>query len=595
MKEAHIKHVPTRTTLTFVWAMLRDNKFMLFTMVACACIFATFELSMPVIGKHLFDQISSLTPQNALDAERIWITMWQFFALAGFFWLFRYGMFYMWIPLSGKYMTRVVQAAFDRVQMFSSAWHNDTFAGVTVRNITRGMRALDGIAETFLTQFFPTFLIVMGSGVYMIWSGYVAAGVALFVFIAAFMAVTGAISLKIISPLNQAANDMDSKIGGVIADSITCNSAVKSFGREASESLRLRDGLIEWQRRKKKSWYASTHNGLLQTVLIMWMRNGYLIYAIYEWMHERATVGDVYFFFTMTSMIGAYTRDFGSQLRNLQNNINDLDPVAAYMGMAPSIVDAPGARAIVPKDGAIAFENVTFHYKPALPPLFENLSLSLAPGQAIALVGRSGSGKTSFVKLIQRLYDVQGGRILIDGQDIAQATQTSVHQAIALVPQEPVLFHRTLAENIAYGRPDATIEQVKAAARGAFIDDFIMTLPDQYQTLVGERGLKLSGGERQRVAIARAILANRPILVMDEATSSLDSISETLIQKALDTLSAGRTSIIIAHRLSTIRKADRILVFEHGRIAEDGQHADLLAKGGVYKALHDAQVDGLIV
>lgn len=595
MKEAHIKRVPAKTTLRFVWTMMRDYKGMLFTMVSCACVFAAFELSLPVMGKHLFDQMTRLTPGNAMEGAQIWTTLWQFFALVGAFWLFRYGMFYMWIPFSGKYMTRVVQAAFDRVQMFSSAWHNDTFAGVTVRNITRGMRALDGIAETLLTQFLPTFLIVAGSGVYMVASGYTGAGIALFCFIAVFMTVTGTISLKIISPLNQAANDMDSKIGGIIADSITCNPAVKSFGSEAGESLRLRGGLAEWQKRKQKAWYAGTSNGLLQTTLIVCMRNGFMIYGVYEWVHGRGTIGDVYFFFTITSLIAAYTRDFGSQLRNLQNNINDLDPVAAYMGMAPAIVDAPGAQPLTPKNGAIAFENVTFHYKPELPPLFSNLSLNIVPGQTIALVGRSGSGKTSFVKLVQRLYDVQGGRILIDGQDIALASQTSVHQAIALVPQEPVLFHRTLAENIAYGRPDANIEQIRAAARDAFIDDFIMTLPDQYQTLVGERGVKLSGGERQRVAIARAILANRPILVMDEATSSLDSISEALIQKALETLSKGRTSIIIAHRLSTIRKADRILVFSGGKIVEEGRHDALLAAGGTYQALYDAQIDGLIV
>ncbi len=217
--------------------------------------------------------------------------------------------------------------------------------------------------------------------------------------------------------------------------------------------------------------------------------------------------------------------------------------------------------------------------------------MRIAPGERIGLVGHSGSGKTTFVKLIQRLYDVTEGRVLIDGQNVAHATQESLRSQIAIVQQEPILFHRTLAENISYARPEATMDEIERAARLANAHDFIARLPRGYQTLVGERGVKLSGGERQRVALARAFLANAPILILDEATSSLDSESEALIQQAMDRLMSGRTSIVIAHRLSTVRAMDRILVFEHGRIVEEGSHEALLRKShGHYRAAVRAAV-----
>ena len=255
--------------------------------------------------------------------------------------------------------------------------------------------------------------------------------------------------------------------------------------------------------------------------------------------------------------------------------------------------DAPGARALQPRTGAITFDCVTFRYGNSAP-LYRDFSLNIAAGERVALVGKSGSGKSTFVKLVQRLYDVDAGRVLIDGQDIAKCTQESLHRAIAVVPQDPVLFHRSLAENIAYGRPNANHAEIVAAARRANAHDFIQALPAGYETLVGERGVKLSGGERQRVAIARAILADAPLLILDEATSSLDSITEAGIQEAIEDLIRGRTTIIIAHRLATVRRVDRILVFAAGAIVEHGTHAELIAKPrGHYREMHRMQVEKL--
>jgi ATP-binding cassette subfamily B protein len=240
--------------------------------------------------------------------------------------------------------------------------------------------------------------------------------------------------------------------------------------------------------------------------------------------------------------------------------------------------------------GGIAFENVTFHYGSHREALYRDFSVSIQPGERVGLVGHSGSGKTTFVKLIQRLYDVNGGQILIDGQDISKAKQASLRSQIAIVQQEPILFHRSLAENIAYGRPGASQAEIERAAKLASAHDFIERLPKGYSTLVGERGVKLSGGERQRVAIARAFLADAPILILDEATSSLDSESEVLIQKAMERLMQGRTTLVIAHRLSTVKSLDRLLVFDRGRIVEEGKHATLVRKDkGIYRRLFERQ------
>jgi len=312
--------------------------------------------------------------------------------------------------------------------------------------------------------------------------------------------------------------------------------------------------------------------------------------AILLWIAGRATPGDVTYVLTSYYIIHAYLRDVGMHINNLQRSVNDMEELVAIHDEPIGIADRPGAKPIRIQGGRIVFEGVTFHYGGHRTPLYDGLSIDIRAGERVGLVGRSGSGKTTFVKLVQRLYDIGGGKILIDGQDIADATQQSLRSQIAIVQQEPILFHRSLAENIAYGRPGANMAAIEQAARLANAHDFIQRLPKGYGTLVGERGVKLSGGERQRVALARAFLADAPVLILDEATSSLDSESEGLIQQAMERLMKGRTSIVIAHRLSTVRSLDRILVFDRGEIVEQGTHTSLTTRaGGVYRGLFELQ------
>jgi ATP-binding cassette subfamily B protein len=289
-------------------------------------------------------------------------------------------------------------------------------------------------------------------------------------------------------------------------------------------------------------------------------------------------------------MLQGYLRDVGMHIRNLQRSVNDMEELVDIEAQPYGIADRSGAPTIKIGAGEITFDHVTFHYGNHEDPLYRDFSVKIDAGERVGLVGHSGSGKTTFVKLIQRLYDVTDGAIRIDGQNIAEVTQASLRSQIAIVQQEPILFHRTLAENIAYARPGATQAEIEEAARLASAHDFITRLPKGYATLVGERGVKLSGGERQRVAIARAFLANAPVLILDEATSSLDSESEVLIQQAMERLMVGRTTLVIAHRLSTVRALDRLLVFDKGQIIEEGDHDALIRKpGGIYRRLFERQ------
>ena len=299
-------------------------------------------------------------------------------------------------------------------------------------------------------------------------------------------------------------------------------------------------------------------------LVLLCLRACVTLYAVWLWWRGRATPGGVTFVLTSYFVVHGYLRDVGQHVANLQRSVNEMEEMVEMHVLPLGVADRRRRAPLRIGRGEVLFDRVTFRYGAHSEPLFRDFSLRIEAGERVGLVGHSGSGKTTFVKLLQRLYDVTEGRILIDGQEIARATQVSLRSQLALVPQEPVLFHRSLAENIAYARPEATMAEIERAARLANAHDFIVRQPKGYATLVGERGVKLSGGERQRVALARAFLADAPILILDEATSSLDSESEALIQEAMERLIVGRTAIVIAHRLSTVRMLDRILVFEQG-------------------------------
>ena len=334
--------------------------------------------------------------------------------------------------------------------------------------------------------------------------------------------MTVALSLYYVAPAARLANSWDTRLGGALADAVSCNAVVKAFGAEEREDHRLSRVVGKWSRRTDRTWVRGTVNGTAQLVALLMLRAAIIGTVVWLWWHGRATPGDVTYVLTMSFVIQGYLREIGMHIRNLQRSVNDMEELVDFHAEPIGVADRAGAQPIRIGGGEVEFDRVTFHYAGHDTPLYEDFSVRIAPGEKVGLVGRSGSGKTTFVKLMQRLYDINAGEIRIDGQDVAAATQVSLRAQIAIVQQEPILFHRSLAENIAYGRPGASQAEIERAARLANAHDFIARLPKGYRTLVGERGIKLSGGERQRVALARAFLADAPILILDEATSSLE-------------------------------------------------------------------------
>ena len=393
-----------------------------------------------------------------------------------------------------------------------------------------------------------------------------------------------------VAPAARRSNAWDTRLGGTLADAVGANAVVKAFGAEPREDARTARILRRWRDRTRATWVRATWSGTAQTAAMLLLRIGTIGMAVWLWWHGQATPGDLATVLAMFFVVQGYLRDIGYHINNLRRSVNDMEEMVAILALPLGVADRPGARAIDVREGRIEFDRVTFHYGRHTTPLYRDFSLTIQAGERVGLVGHSGSGKTTFVKLIQRLHDVSGGRILIDGQDVAAVTQESLRRNIAIVQQEPVLFHRSLAENIAYGRPGATRAEIERAAQLANAHGFIARLPEGYATTVGERGVKLSGGERQRVALARAFLADAPILILDEATSALDSESEALIQEAVERLMRDRTTIVIAHRLSTVRALDRILVFDHGQVVEEGRHETLVRReDGIYRRLFERQ------
>jgi len=491
--------------------------------------------------------------------------------------------------LTVRMMSRICAEAFHRVQRFSSDWHANTFAGSTVRKVTRGIWALDLLNDTLLVALLPSLTMLVGAALLLGWHwpvmGVLVGGGALI-----YLIVIVSLSLMYVAPAARLANSWDTRLGGALADAVSCNAVVKAFGAESREERRLGRILDKWRDRTYRGWIRGTINGGLQGALLILMRTVIVGAALLLWADQRASAGDITFALTMYFILHGYMREVGMHVRNLQRSVNDMEELVGLERQPLGIADRPGAQPIAITKGDIRFDHVTFQYGGHLTPLYKDFSLHITPGERIGLVGHSGSGKTTLIKLIQRMHDVNTGTISIDGQDIALVEQSSLRAQIAIVMQDPVLFHRSLAENIAYARPGATPAEIETAARLANAHEFIEALPRGYETLVGERGVKLSGGERQRVAIARAFLANAPILILDEATSSLDSESEMLIQQAMERLMVGRTTLVIAHRLSTVRALDRLIVLEKGRVIEEGTHDVLIQRpGGVYRNLFERQ------
>jgi len=552
--------------------------FFVFFVIGVSC-----DLALPVISGRLVSALTEgPTEAGVAAATEVYIA----FAIIAFVMHFARNIgVRFWMPFAANNMRNIVSRGFGDVQRFSADWHANNFAGATVRRISRAMWAYDRISDTVVWFVLPAAVVLIGVTV-LTAARWPLIGAFVGVTIALYFLSTYLFSRYYIAAANRLSNSADTRIGAALADAVGSNATVKAFGAEAREQGRFDAVVSDWRNKALNVWTRFTNAWIVQNLLLFVLISGLVGLVLLEWRAGRANAGDAAFAITVFFLVSGHLRNLGENLQMLQKSFAEIEDVVAYESDAAEIADMPDALPFQPGPGEIRFEHVAFRYKTQEAALYRDFSLTIHPGETVALVGPTGSGKSTFVKLVQRLYDVDGGAIVIDGQDVRSVKQETLRQHIALVPQDPALFHRSLAENIAYAHPEATLESVVAAAKRARAHDFISRLPKGYDTEVGERGVKLSGGERQRVALARAFLADAPVLILDEATSSLDVETERDVQAAMAELKEGRTTIVIAHRLSTVRNADRILVFDQGRIVEQGRHLDLIAGNGLYARLH---------
>ena len=479
--------------------------------------------------------------------------------------------------------------AFDTLSNQSMTFHTNRFGGSLVSQTQKFISAYNLLMDNFTYASLPTAasaLLTIGMLAPLVPSYVALLAVVLVVYVAIVFRL-----YKKILPINAAAASAQNRLSGELSDSITNILAVKTAGREAYEQGIFEQANQEVRAADSRRMMRTVKTGAVTSSLIVLMMGLTAVFIAGGGAWFGISAGTLVMMFTYTNSLTSRFNMLSQTFQQINRAFGDAHDLTAALDEPRLVDDVPGAAELHVGTGAIDFENVSFHYADAdeQDSVFDGFNLHIAGGQRVGLVGRSGSGKTTLTTLLLRLADLSGGRIAIDGQDISAVSQVSLRRNIAYVPQEPLLFHRSVRENIAYGRPDASEEEILTAAREANALEFIEKLPHGLGTQVGERGVKLSGGQRQRIAIARAILTNAPILVLDEATSALDSESERLIQDALANLMRGRTSLVIAHRLSTVAALDRIVVIRDGQIVEDGRHEELVDAGGEYATLWNRQ------
>ena len=561
-----------------------------------AIFFAMLTLVVTIfVGPLIIAQLLSIIQHNQLhDAKNLW-TLIALYSVSGLWssvigW--RLVLYLVWTFETAMQRDLYAQC-FNKLTNQTLFFHSNKFGGSLVSQTNKLVGAVESFWDTIIWSILPLVVSLVGSIIVLstlLWQ--YALFLLIFSIVFSLVVYYGS---KPMAKLTKKEAKSSNKLNGQLADVISNVLAVKSSGAEATEQKFFTKTVNSWRNSSLDVMRGFLKVSTIYSSINMVIKIGAIAFAVYAAQNNLVSVASVYLIITYTGSVAHELWNMNGIMRNYNRIIGNANDMVEILQTPTTLIDKSDSKLKV-TNGEISIDKVTFtHDEGQGDTLFHDFSLDIKPGEKIGLVGASGSGKTTLTKLLLRFADIDSGKITIDGQDISEVTQASLRAKIAYVPQEPLLFHRSVRENIAYGRPDATDAEIEEAAKKAGAYDFIVGLKNGFDTMVGERGTKLSGGQRQRVAIARAILKDAPILVLDEATSALDSESEALIQKSLETLMENRTSIVIAHRLSTIAKLDRIIVLKNGKIVEDGSHDELInKKRGVYAKLWARQSGGFI-
>ena len=579
--------VSTRRVISYFWKIAMKQKWLFFLWNLWGIIAAVTSLAVPIYYAKIIDLMTSAwaTDKHNIVAQLIsTLVIIALFELGNIGWRRMFG--FSLVPFEARSMKTIFNECFAYLHRHSYRFFTNSFSGALVKKVNKLAYSFETFIDIFsynllrIAIILPIIVITVAKRNLTLWI--------IFWGFIVFYCILQYIFYKRQIPYELKANVQDSKMTGELSDTITNNFNILTFASVPREIKRFGEVVSEWKTMTQKKWIRGEWMFFISTTLMVAFELTIMYYAITSWWKWFITAGVIV-------LVQAYIIRVFEHLFAIRNVLKQLNRAIGESAEMLEILDAPheiqnhSDKELAVHAGKVEFTNLTFAYADGNP-IFKNLDLRIKPGEKVAIVGQSWSGKTTLMKLLFRFFDINGWNILVDGQDIAQVTQDSLRGNISIVPQDTVLFHRSIKENIAYGNPDASDEEIIAAAKMARCHEFISKLSHGYDTLVGERWIKLSGWERQRVAIARAILENKRILVLDEATSSLDSESEHFIQEAMDEVMKNKTTIVIAHRLSTIMKMDKIVVMDKWQIIEKWSHKELLAnENGTYKKLRDIQ------
>ena len=577
----------TKQTLVRFWAHATKYKVMLSVITIGVLLTTAFDLVRPFLYRNLVNSLT-LPKEQAVELAYYYVVL---IVVLGVF----HNVIWRIVGLvNNRFQPRVISdlmnTCYEYLLRHSYHFFTNNFTGSIQTRVRKFAYAFESVADQIhfdLGRSVILILVMVPTMLVYFWQ----AGLMILCWVILYIGFSVMFAkFKLKHDIAQA--EQDTKVTGHLADTLANHTNINLFAAHQRESSAFREITDQLFRLRKRSWNYGSVSEIFQGASMLTLELIVMLYVIQSWNLGKISIGDVVLVQSYLGRMFEHTWNLGRNIRKVYESLANANEMTEMLAVEHGVVDSPRAKPLIVEDGRISFQNVTFGYEDHTK-VFSGFNLEINPGEKVALVGESGGGKSTILKMLLRFADVDSGRILIDGQDISFVTQDSLHQSVTLVPQDPLLFSRSLFQNIAYGKPGATLEEVTEAAKLAHCHEFISKFPFGYDTLVGERGVKLSGGERQRVAIARAILRNSPILVLDEATSSLDSESEKLIQDALHNLMFGKTVVVIAHRLSTIKEMDRIVVIENGKIVEEGSHEQLVKRlDGLYQRLWDIHVGG---